>query len=93
MAAIAVDVGTARHGLGDHRLGDELGGLLEVRGLGRIWASSPGSPSFGHLRWTVLTHSAASGPKQTFVPALHEPVAAGARGTAPTASASGPTVQ
>ena len=38
-------------------------------GVGSTWASSPGRPSFGHRRCTVSTHSASSGPQQTFVPA------------------------
>ncbi len=70
---MAVDVRPARHRLGDHLLGHELRGLLEVRGRGEDLGSSPGSPSFGQSRWAVARAAASSGPQQTFVPALDRP--------------------
>jgi hypothetical protein len=50
----AFGVGAAGVATGDHLLGDERGGLLDMARVGSSWASSPGSSSLSHKRCAVL---------------------------------------
>ena len=52
---VPVEVGPARDRLGDHLLASPARvACSKCAGVGRICASSPGSASLGHSRWTVV---------------------------------------
>ena len=86
----------ARRGRADRR--DEHVGLTSSHacskcdGVGRTWASSPGSASLGHSRCAVLRASSSSSMKQTFVPACTGPLPPSERYSS-IASLSGDVVQ
>ena len=87
---VALDIrATGRFGC-ERVFGDEGTRLLKVLS-GRIWASSPGSPSLGHSRATSSRDRASSSPQRTFRPPCTSlPFSVRDRNSA-TESPSGPT--